>query len=486
MTVPMVRVEHVSKKFAASLKRAMVYGIMDISRAALIPHRFRSRDFDTRMSDARLMPQSNEAGSASVELPQVSTPPLELTKREKDDLRPSEFWAVKDVNFEIRRGECLGIIGHNGAGKSTVFKLLSGIYGPTRGRIELNGTLSALIEVGSGFHPMLSGRENIYITGAIRGMKNEEINRKYQEIVDFSGVGEFIDMPVKFYSSGMHVRLGFAVLAHLTPDILLIDEILAVGDLAFQRKCIDHINRLRESDMALALVSHSLYRIESLCHWVLWMDRGEVVMSGPSNEIVKAYREHENSKTLIEAANEKKTTVDKDATPILIKNQCLTIHAVETRHADGRLGDKFHYGEDIILRIVYTAHDKVYTPRFNIDINFNNVVIFEIGMLIDGCSPDYIEGPGVVECRIKNPRLLPKVYEIALWGATGEGAVYIFELSVVGHFAVSAEGIEALPSSGPYAVGMLMTGGVVTVDYEWDISNARKADAVLTIPIMDA
>jgi lipopolysaccharide transport system ATP-binding protein len=153
-----------------------------------------------------------------------------------------EFWALRDVSFEVERGETLGIIGHNGAGKSTILKLLSNVTAPTSGEIAVTGQLSALIEVGSGFHPELTGRENIYLSGSILGMRRSEIAKKLERIIDFAGVREFIDMPVKHYSSGMYVRLGFSIAAHLEPDILLLDEVLAVGDAAFQAKCLDRIN----------------------------------------------------------------------------------------------------------------------------------------------------------------------------------------------------------------------------------------------------
>src|SRR5690242_17584181 len=167
-----------------------------------------------------------------------------------------DFWAVKDVSFEVARGETLGIIGHNGAGKSTILKLLSRITAPSSGTITLQGRLAALIEVGSGFHPELSGRENIFLSGSILGMRRREIAAKLDRIVDFSGVGPFIDMPVKWYSSGMYVRLGFSVAAHLEADILLVDEVLAVGDAAFQLQCYERIGELRRAGTTLLFISH--------------------------------------------------------------------------------------------------------------------------------------------------------------------------------------------------------------------------------------
>jgi lipopolysaccharide transport system ATP-binding protein len=180
-----------------------------------------------------------------------------------------EFWALRDVSFDVQRGEILGIVGPNGAGKSTLFKLLSGITAPTTGEIRYRGRLAALIEVGSGFHPELTGRENVYLSGTILGMRRAEIAAKLDQIVEFAGVREFIDTPTKWYSSGMYVRLGFAVAAHLDPDILLIDEVLAVGDEAFQQQCYERLHVLRSAGTTIVMISHDLRAIEQLCQRAL-------------------------------------------------------------------------------------------------------------------------------------------------------------------------------------------------------------------------
>jgi lipopolysaccharide transport system ATP-binding protein len=209
-------------------------------------------------------------------------------RRESD-----EFWALKDVSFEVKKGECLGIIGPNGAGKSTILKILSRITSPTSGSYTVNGRVGSLLEVGTGFHPELTGSENIYLCGAILGMGRREISAKFDEIVDFSGVEEFIDTPVKRYSSGMRVRLGFAVAAHLDPEILLIDEVLAVGDAAFQEKCLGKMDDVTAREgRTILFVSHNLGAISSLTSRTLWLDHGGVAADAATPEAVRAYMEH--------------------------------------------------------------------------------------------------------------------------------------------------------------------------------------------------
>lgn len=218
----------------------------------------------------------------------------------RGELREREFWALKDVCFEVRKGEALGIIGHNGAGKSTLLKLLCGIMKPTQGVLKVNGKLSALIEVGAGFHPDLTGRENIFLNGIILGMSRQEIRRKFDEIVNFSGLDDFIDTPVKRYSSGMYARLGFSVAAHVDPEILLVDEVLSVGDWTFQRRCAEKMEQLMKSGATIVFVSHNLRAVASLCDRCVLLDRGQVIKTGLSEEVIRFYLDSSS-----EVANEK-------------------------------------------------------------------------------------------------------------------------------------------------------------------------------------
>jgi lipopolysaccharide transport system ATP-binding protein len=203
--------------------------------------------------------------------------------------RYEDFWALRDVSFDIPHGSTFGIIGSNGSGKSTMLKCLAGILSPDGGSINVDGKIAALLELGAGFHPDLSGRENIYLNGAILGMTKSELERKFDEIVDFSGLDEFIDTPVKNYSSGMTVRLGFAVAINVNPEILLIDEVLAVGDLSFQQKCLERINDMKAEGRTIVIVSHGLSEISQLCDSAAWISAGELVEIGPATSIVDAY-----------------------------------------------------------------------------------------------------------------------------------------------------------------------------------------------------
>lgn len=213
-----------------------------------------------------------------------------LLKRARNGpLNKNEFWALRDVCFQVNRAEALAIIGPNGAGKSTILKLLCGLMKPTSGDMRVNGTLSALIEVGAGFHPDLTGRENIFLNGTILGMRKEEIKKKFDEIVDFSGLSEFIETPVKRYSSGMYAKLGFAVAAHVNPDILIVDEVLSVGDFVFQSKCIEKMNSIIKDGATVIFVSHNLKAVTELCSRAILLDRGKITKEGSADDMVQQY-----------------------------------------------------------------------------------------------------------------------------------------------------------------------------------------------------
>lgn len=250
----------------------------------------------------------------------------------RPDKSESEFWALKDVSFDIKQGEIVGIIGHNGAGKSTLLKVLSQIVVPTYGQADIYGRVGSLLEVGTGFHPELSGRENIYLNGAIIGMRKEEIRRQFDAIVEFAEIEKFLDEPVKRYSSGMYVRLAFAVAAHLQPEILFVDEVLAVGDAAFQKKCLGKMGDAAKGGRTVLFVSHNMTAVNSLCDRVLWLNGGEIVEDGPSSNVVASYLE----KSLESTDSSEEVWDDLNNAP---GNDIVRLHRVSVQRQDGRMSD---------------------------------------------------------------------------------------------------------------------------------------------------
>lgn len=262
------------------------------------------------------------------------------TLRSRDLAARREFWALRGLSFSVPHGQAIGIIGRNGAGKSTILKLLSGILQPTRGRVSVHGRLSALIEVGAGFHPDLTGRENVFLNGAIVGMSREEIRRKFDAIVEFAGLKDFIDTPVKRYSSGMFARLGFAVAAHVDPEVLMVDEVLSVGDYVFQNRCFDRMQEIVRSGATVLFVSHNMQAIASLCDRCLLIEDGRLVRDGSSEEVISSYLER--------GQRDRSQPTDAKA----------RITAVEMRDASGpRL--KFDSGDAARLEIDFVAHSRL-------------------------------------------------------------------------------------------------------------------------------
>lgn len=242
-----IEVERVSKRYSRNLKRSLWYGIKDIGKEVIGRGQY------------------------------------------ADTLRPSEFWALRDVSFSVGRGETVGLIGHNGAGKTTLLKLINGLIKPTAGRISVHGSIRALIALDAGFNPILTGRENVRVASTVLGMSKREIDRRLDEIVDFAEIGDFIDAPIRSYSTGMIARLGFSIAVHTQPDILLVDEVLAVGDLNFAIKCHRKIKEFRDNGGSIVLVSHNAYSIRSNCDRVVWIEHGQLQDIGPTAEVCDAY-----------------------------------------------------------------------------------------------------------------------------------------------------------------------------------------------------
>ena len=277
--------------------------------------------------------------------------------RRKPSSDTNEFWALRNASFEIRRGENVGIIGLNGAGKSTLLKVLSQIVTPTEGSAMIQGRLGALLEVGTGFHQELTGRENVFLYGSILGMSKDEVAEKYDRIVEFSEIEAFIDTPVKRYSSGMYVRLAFAVAAHLDPDILLLDEVLAVGDFSFQKKCMDFARSLERQGSTILFVSHNMFSIKTMCPRVIYLKKGQVVFDGATDEGLKMY---EADSRLAQAPWFHPESSDGPA---------ITVTEIELLDQKGVERTVFNYGEQMTIRIRYTASRPIDNPDIRIGIN---------------------------------------------------------------------------------------------------------------------
>ena len=283
-----------------------------------------------------------------------------------DNIRPGAagessdvIWALDNVSFDVKKGEVVGIIGGNGAGKSTILKILSKITHPTCGRAEIRGKISSLLEVGTGFHPDLTGRENVYLNATILGMKKKEVDKKFNDIVEFSGVGKFIDTPVKRYSSGMKVRLAFSVAAHLEPEILIVDEVLSVGDADFQKKCLNKMENIGQEGRTVLFVSHSMSAISRLCERAIHLDKGRVIADGPAHQVVSSYL---NSSS---GTSAERVWADPGKAPA---GPVVRLRAVRVRTEDGRISESFDIRYPVRLEMEYDviSPGSVLLPHFNV------------------------------------------------------------------------------------------------------------------------
>jgi len=290
------------------------------------------------------------------------------------------IWALKDVSFEVKCGEVVGIIGRNGAGKTTLLKILSRITEPTKGQAEIRGRVGSLLEVGTGFHPELTGRENIYLNGAILGMKKDELNRKFDEIVAFAEIEKFIDTPVKRYSSGMYVRLAFAVAAHLDPEILLVDEVLAVGDVAFQKKCLGKMGEVTKEGRTVLFVSHNMGAVRSLCGRSIMLENGNIILDGMSAEVITTYLT-----SFYESTNTKGYYIWPDDQRPEGKEACLC--AVSLRGCDGKVRGQFEADEPIKVEVEYELTKPVRGMRIVIQL------LTQHGEVVFTSSDHNIRGP---------------------------------------------------------------------------------------------
>jgi lipopolysaccharide transport system ATP-binding protein len=410
-----IRADHVWKKYSRNLGAAMRYGLRDAAR-----------DFVGLPVDA-------------------------------DSLRRHEFWSVRDASFEVQRGECLAILGPNGAGKSSMLKMLNGIFLPDKGSIELNGRVGALIELGAGFSPMLTGRENIYINGTILGLTRAEIDERFDDIVAFADIGDFLDTAVKFYSSGMYVRLGFSIAAQVKPDILLIDEVLAVGDVGFRTKCFRHLNMLVEQGTSIVIVSHSPQSLNRVTDRSIVFAEGEICFDGSLQEGIGVYHnlldydpKSQGPAQLRRApANGVETRLDR-----------ARIESVRTVRADGSSEDAFHTGDDVLLEVKLSAAQAVKNARLIVAIENPNVGKFaSISSPYKNFEFD-LEPPGAtIRMRLKNTPLLVGGYKfnVSLFGPAIDD--FYDRVLQVGAFKIVGPKID----TNGYGVCELLM-----IDHEWE------------------
>ena len=319
--------------------------------------------------------------------------------------RYDEFWALKGVDFEIPFGSTFGIIGSNGSGKSTLLKCLAGILSPDKGSVSCNGRMAALLELGAGFHPDLSGRENIYLNGAILGMTRSEIDRKLEEIIDFSGLEKFVDTPVKNYSSGMVVRLGFAIATNVDPEILIIDEVLAVGDESFQHRCHEKIESFRQEGRTIILVSHGLMQVAQLCSTVAWLEKGVIQEIGPSYEVIGKYagQSHDAAPKVEGEIGERWGSHEAEIT------------RAEFVNADGVPVHVLKTGEPISLQIDYTAHMPIKEPVFGIRItHLHGTNVWGSNTKRMGFQPATLNNSGTITLNIPELPILAGTYDLTV------------------------------------------------------------------------
>jgi len=367
-----------------------------------------------------------------------------------DVRRREEFWALREVSFSLRRGEVLGLIGMNGAGKSTLLKILSRVTVPTEGSFVTNGRLGSLIEIGAGFHPDLTGRENIFLNGAIMGMRRREVQRKFDQIVAFAEVERFIDTPIKYYSSGMQMRLGFAVAAHTDPDILLIDEILAVGDAPFQTKCLNKLAELKEQDKTIILVSHALTNITEHAKTVLWIDHGTVRMMGEASAVVDAYLEHVSADLSTEDSHHEVRDGSGD--------RPISIHDVAMADTRERPQNRFDREDTVVIDVTYSASRPV--PAVVFGVSVHDVHGYDLGGVVT--DPDSIKVAAPVDYGVVRLTLSPLLFNKG--GYTLD--VYVLDLATRRYYDLRRRALR-LVVDGHRAASRESTG-YVFYPHQWE------------------
>ncbi len=369
--------------------------------------------------------------------------------------RRHELWSVQDLTLRIEPGESVGLIGHNGAGKTTTLKLLAGITRPTRGRVSARGRVASLINLGAGFHRELTGRENVYLNGVILGLSRSEVRDRFDRIVDFAEIGPYVDTPVKQYSSGMYARLGFAVAAHVEPDVLLVDEVLSVGDISFQDRSIRKMLSFRDRGCGILFVSHNLSAIEMMCQRTIWLDHGQVRMAGPTSEVIPAYLQ-EVDEQLVAAAG---------ADPVEAGNGALVVEDVTIHAATGEARSEFESGEPLRVRLHCVARTSVHDVVCRVTVRGDYGPLFAADTGADGERlPRWERGRQTLDCLFESLPVLPGLYRVeTLVSHSGSGDGQLPQ--TLAAFRVTT-GLSAFGSRS--VVGATKSrGGFLAVPYRW-------------------
>ena len=362
--------------------------------------------------------------------------------------RYEEFLAVDDVSVDIRHGETFAFLGRNGSGKSTLLKVISRIYRADGGSVQVDGKLSALLELGAGFHPELSGRENVYLNGSILGLPKKELDRRFDDIVEFAELGQFIDMPVKNYSSGMYVRLGFSVAINVDPDVLVVDEVLAVGDELFQRKCSAKFAELRQQGKTIVLVTHSLSAIRSMCDRAMWLDRGRCKAIGDAGDVIDEYLAGMEPEAAVEAGGGVRwgTGEARITDVLLLDGSGRPTHVVRT-------------GEPLAIQVSWETDEEVPEPVFSIVLYTPDGIVLSVPNTKDaGVVPASIDGHGTATFAVDALPLLPNSYEVSVALTDRTAATHISNRHRVARF-------DVIPGDAPETMG-----GHVSIPGRWSIA----------------
>ena len=380
---------------------------------------------------------------------------------------------LRDISFSVAPGETLGIVGRNGAGKTTILKILSRITQPTSGTISIDGRVGALIELGAGFHPDLTGLENIYLYGTILGLSRRDVDHKLKSIVDFSELDTFMDTPVKRYSSGMYARLAFSVAAHIDPDVLLIDEVLSVGDSNFQQKCLDFIHSFVKGGKTTVFISHNHYAVEQLCQRLVWLDHGRMMLVGDPGQVLEQY-----------LAFLEDNAADDAADPVA-KAGHFRILSVRVSDPSGQPCDTFTTGDDVLVTVEYDAPEPVDSPRFCVWVS-NTMApnpLFAANMVVDGTSVGTLHGRGSFQCVFRRLPLMPRLYHVWVeaWGSDRADVLITWQRWARFHVVDPVLALEV--EHRPGALNFVNAHGPVKVDYEWyGFSTTAQPAARTTLP----